>query len=180
MKNQNTDDTSDISTAEQFFAPTPPSLAKKAVEMAAIQPHHRCLEPSAGTGAIADTIDPRRDGTYDRVWCVEVSDLNCQVLSGKGYARVTCADFLEWSEGWGGESFDRILMNPPFSQGRWKAHLERAATLLAQDGILVAILPASARGKDLLPGFIHEWSEIYENQFAGASVSVAILKATRP
>jgi hypothetical protein len=44
---------------------------------------------------------------------------------------------------------------------------------------MVAILPASARGKTLVDGFAHEWSEVYANEFAGTSVSVAIVAMER-
>jgi hypothetical protein len=52
--------------------------------------------------------------------------------------------------------------------------------MLAAAGRLVAILPASAKGKDVLPGLALEWSRVYENEFAGTSVDVVILVATRP
>lgn len=53
------------------------------------------------------------------------------------------------------------------------------ATMLAPGGILVAILPSSAKGKDVLPGMSLTWSRVYENQFRGASVDVVIMKAER-
>lgn len=68
-------------------------------------------------------------------------------------------------------------MNPPFDQGRWQAHLEHAAGLLNAGGRLVAILPASAQRKDVLPGWICVWHGPYDNAFVGASVSVVILVA---
>ena len=70
-------------------------------------------------------------------------------------------------------------MNPPYSQGRWQAHIEKAATLLADDGVMVAILPSSAAGKDVLPGMKTTWSKVYENQFKGASVDVVIMRAEK-
>lgn len=85
------------------------------------------------------------------------------------------ADFLKWAPG--KPKADRIVMNTPFSEGRWKAHLEAAAALLKPDGRLVAILPASAKGKDLLPGFAHDYSRIYDDEFAGTSTAVVILTA---
>lgn len=109
--------------------------------------------------------------------CVEVSELRCKVLKGKGH-EVHQADFMTWN--WQSSyKFDRIVMNPPFSEGRWQAHLKRAAGLLANDGILVAILPSSAKGKQVVEGFDLEWSQVFSNEFAGTSVSVVILKATR-
>ena len=154
--------------AHQYY-PTPDNLAQMAVEMAQIEPHHECLEPSAGTGGIADHL-PKTVTT-----CVEISPLHCKVLEAKGH-NVVQADFLKWE---GAYRFDRIVMNPPYSEGRWQAHLEHAAGMLADDGRLVAILPASAKNRDVLPGWTLEWSRVFDNEFAGASVSVVILAATR-
>lgn len=153
--------------SHQYY-PTPESLARVAVEMARIEPHHECLEPSAGTGGIADLL-PKTVTT-----CVEISPLHCKVLEAKGH-NVVEADFLKWE----GIKFDRIVMNPPFASGRWQAHLEHAAGMLSDDGRLVAILPASAKNRDVLPGWTLEWSRVFDNEFAGASVSVVILAATR-
>ena len=107
--------------------------------------------------------------------CVEISPLHCKVLEAKGL-NVVKADFLKWSSAY---QFDRIVMNPPFSEGRWQAHLEHAASMLAADGRLVAILPSGARNRDALPGWTLEWSRVFDNEFAGASVSVVILSAQR-
>jgi hypothetical protein len=41
-----------------------------------------------------------------------------------------------------------------------------------------AILLASAKGKNVLPGFNLEWSHVYANEFAGTTVSVVILITT--
>ncbi|HAB02480.1 MAG TPA: restriction endonuclease subunit M [Pseudomonas sp.] len=154
--------------SHQFY-PTPASVAEKAIELAGIQSGHTCLEPSAGQGGLADLM-PRDDTT-----CIEISELHCKILEAKGH-KVVEADFLKVA---GLGRFDRIVMNPPFSEGRWQAHLQHAAGLLSDDGRLVAILPSSAKGKDLLPGFTHEWSPSYANEFAGTSVSVVILAAQR-
>lgn len=157
--------------AHQYY-PTPENIAEAAIEAAQIGPNHRCLEPSAGTGALADLM-PK-----DRTTCVEIAKLHCDVLKAKGH-RVVWNDFLPWATGRAAEGvvFDRIVMNPPFSEGRWQAHLEHAAAMLAVGGRLVAILPASAKGKDLLPGMKCEWSRVYDNEFAGTSISVVILVA---
>lgn len=154
--------------SHQFY-PTPANVAAVAVELAQIGPDDECLEPSAGTGGLADLLP------QERTLCVEISDLHCKVLAAKGH-NVVQADFLKWSAP---GKFERIVMNPPFSEGRWQAHLEHASTMLAADGRLVAILPASAKGKDVLPGWSLEWSQVFDNEFAGTSVSVVILVATR-
>lgn len=158
--------------SHQFY-PTPEVVAEAAIKMAGVEPDHWCLEPSAGIGGLADRI-PECQG----VTCVEISPLHCKVLEAKsrGYS-VLESDFIEWAEDQDMMlgAFDRIVMNPPFSEGRWLAHLRAALGLLKEGGRLVAILPASARGKDLLPGWSLEWSEVFAGEFAGTSVSVVIL-----
>lgn len=156
--------------SHQFY-PTPPAVAQIAVEMARIGPDDFCLEPSAGQGGLADLM-PK-----DRLACVEVSPIHCAILRAKGFARVAEADFLKWEAPM---LFDRVVMNPPFAQQCWRFHLDRASGLVARGGRLVAILPASALRKDLLPGWACEWSGVISNEFAGTSVSVVILAATRP
>lgn len=159
--------------SHQFY-PTPESIARIAAELADIGPDDNVLEPSAGQGDLAAFL-PK-----DRTTCVEISPLHCAILKAKGHDPVQ-VDFLAWADevGRGGAEFDAIVMNPPFSQGRWQAHTEAAAGLLSDTGRLVAVLPASAKGKDILPGFAHQWHGPYANEFAGTSVSVVILVAQR-
>ena len=155
--------------SHQFY-PTPPAVAEFAVSIAEIDDHHGVLEPSAGTGGLADYL-PKLQTT-----CVEISPLHCSVLEAKGF-KVIEADFLKWAPGQ--PLADRVVMNPPFSEGRWQAHLQASAGMLKPDGRLVAILPASAKGKDLLPGWSLEWARTFDNEFAGTSVSVVVLIAQR-
>lgn len=155
--------------SHQFY-PTPANVAQAAIELAEIGPDHDCLEPSAGQGGLADLMTNSRT-----LSCVEVSKLHCEILKAKGHS-VTQADFLSLPIN---GPFDRVAMNPPYSQGRWQAHTEHAASMVKVGGILVAILPASARNKYELEGFDCSWSEVFSNEFAGTSVSVAILKAVK-
>lgn len=159
--------------AHQFY-PTPEKLARIAVDMAAIGDGHQVLEPSAGMGGLADLL-PK-----DRTTCVEISGLHCKVLESKGH-RVVWSDFLPWAHGRiaEGKRLDRIVMNPPFSEGRWRAHTEQAAAMLGDGGRLVAILPTSAKASGILPDFDCQWHGPYENEFAGTSVSVVILQADK-
>lgn len=158
--------------SHQFY-PTPEPIAWQVIEMARIGPHDTCLEPSAGIGSIAELMPP---GTQ----CVEISPLHCSILEAKGLP-AECADFLTWSEQavCEGNLFDVICANPPFSEGRALAHLQAAASLLKPGGRIVCVLPASMRGKELLPGLPFEWSQTFANEFDGTGVSVAIYAATR-
>lgn len=155
--------------AHQFY-PTPESLARIAVDLAEIGDGHQVLEPSAGMGGLADLLPA------DRTTCVEISPLHCKVLVAKGFKAVNDGDFLALPVS---RAFDRVVMNPPFSAGRWQAHTEHAAKMLTHRGRLVAILPASAKTSDLqLPAADVQWHGPYDNEFAGTSVSVRIMVAT--
>lgn len=136
--------------------------------MKSLQVSNNWLEPSAGLGALASLMPE------DRRTCVEISKLHCTALEAKGIRAIN-ADFMEWGPS---TKFDRIVMNPPFSEGRWKAHLERAIDMLAPGGVVVAILPESARrGIELGEGA--EWSEPYPGEFEGTSVTVVMLRYSK-
>lgn len=156
--------------AHQFY-PTPEKLARLAVEMAEIEEGHSCLEPSAGVGGLADFMP--KD-----TLCVEISALNCKVLEAKGFTTIQ-GDYLEVALQYPNAGYDRVVMNPPYSENRWKLHTEAAAGAVKAGGKLVAILPASAKGSFDLQGFDCEWSYVYSNEFAGTSISVVILQARK-
>lgn len=159
--------------SHQFY-PTPESLARRAVEAAQIGPHDTVLEPSAGQGHIAGLLPP------DRTTCVEISGLHCKILRAKGL-KTAERDFIEWAaeQHAAGTRYDRIVANPPFSDGRARMHLEAASGLLMPGGRLVAILPASFSGKPAPAGWVYEWSKPIENEFADTSISVVMLTALR-
>ena len=157
--------------ASQFY-PTPKSLGEIAVEMANIGPNDLVLEPQAGQGDLADLL-PK-----DRTTCVEQSELRASILRAKGYTDVHATDFIAWATS-KGPLWDRIVMNPPFDQGRAVAHTEAAYTLLKPGGVLVAVLPASLRGKPFLRGDT-QWSQPQHGCFVGTGVSVVIMRIERP
>lgn len=154
--------------AHQFY-PTPRDIAEDVAVAADIEPGHRVLEPSAGQGHLARVLPPGAT-------LVEVSDLHCKILRAAGFpgATVHCADFLAWRDG----LFDRIVMNPPFSEGRAVRHLEHAASMTAPGGRIVAVLPAGLASKDLLPGWTLTWGE--RRPFPGTSIEVVILTTEAP
>lgn len=156
--------------SHQFY-PTPERLSEVAAELLGVENGDVCYEPSAGQGALAEQL-PK-----DSTTCIEVSALQCEILRSKGF-EVVNSDFLSWALS--APKADKILMNPPFSQGRASAHLEAAGKLLKRGGRLVAILPSSMMGKDCLEGFSLSWHGPFKNEFDGTGVSVAILVAERP
>lgn len=156
--------------AHQFY-PTPYDLAVRVVAAAEVCKPHTVLEPSAGQGGLAAYLP------QDRTTCVEVAALNAKVLEAKGF-NVVQADFLQWSSTTT-ERFDRVVMNPPFSDGRASAHTEAAAALVKPGGRLVAILPSGHANRFTLPGFDCSYTPPIENAFPGVSVAVVILTAVR-
>jgi hypothetical protein len=160
--------------SHQFY-PTPPRLAEQVVALAEIGDDDRVLEPSAGQGDLAVYLPAQR------TTCVEVAGLHCAVLKARAVGEVVQADFLEWAvaESQRGRRFERVVMNPPFADGRALRHLDAAATLVADGGILVAVLPGSLRGRTLLPGFDLEWSPSITGEFVDTAVTVTLLKAVR-
>jgi len=157
--------------SHQFY-PTPEKLAVMAVDLAEIQDGDFCLEPSAGTGGIAKYL-PK-----ERTTCIELSGLFSTLLGTYSNKCIT-GDFLAVKPEefpWG---FDRIVMNPPYSEGRAKLHTEHAARFLRDGGRLVAILPASMKNRFDLPGFSIDWSEVFSDEFDGSGVSVVIMGASK-
>lgn len=156
--------------SHQFYH-TKETLAERAIDHAEIGGEDECLEPSAGIAGLAKYM-PK-----ERTQCVELSQLRCKVLETMGY-NVDCADFLSWAERTE-RRFDRVILNPPFADGRALLHLKAAGELTRSGGRIVAILPASMKGKMPLPGFDHTWEGPYEDQFDGTGVRVALLIADK-
>ncbi|MDD3102430.1 MAG: class I SAM-dependent methyltransferase, partial [Patescibacteria group bacterium] len=112
-----------------------------------IQPGMRVLEPSAGSGNIADAI--RAACPACRLVLVEHNFSLVEILRATGYKQVTEAngdnavllhtDFLEVKARKDG-GFDRILMNPPFEKSQDIDHVLHAYSLLRPGGRLVAIM----------------------------------------
>jgi hypothetical protein len=96
--------------------------------------------------------------------------------------KVIQADFLDWSEQAAsrGQTYTKIVMNPPFADGRAKLHVEHAYSLLAPGGRLVSVVPASMRGMQFIEGVNIEWSRTYVNEFNGTDVAVVFMTVTRP
>jgi len=112
------------------FFPTPSATADEMIETAGIKEGMSVLEPSAGMGHIAERI--REAGVDPDV--VELSNERKELLEAKGF-NVVGRDFID-TEG----SYDRIIMNPPFSDGRAAQHVQHAYDLLKPGGRLVALV----------------------------------------
>lgn len=121
-----------------FFA-TPEALARQVVNAVADLDGVRILEPSAGTGALADVL--RESGA--QVDVAELDETRRAHLQAAGY-RVVGTDFLTFTPT---EPYAAIVMNPPFRSEddaqAYIAHIEHAWNhCLAPGGTLVAIAPS--------------------------------------
>ncbi|MER7740009.1 class I SAM-dependent methyltransferase [Streptomyces sp. NPDC096538] len=123
---------------EQGWYPTPPPVVFDILEHASVRVGHTVLEPSAGTGAIAEKAAAEL-GIVD---CVEIDARRAHVLRGLGFARqVIEGDFLGLDPLAIDEPYDRILMNPPFEKAI--EHVTHALGFMKDGGTLVAVLPES-------------------------------------
>ena len=100
----------------------------------------RVLEPSAGDGAILDVLRERHPEA--RVDAVEPSHTLCRIVEAKGHAAPSGSPFEHFEPS---APYDAVVMNPPFGRGGIRAmdHVERAASMLAPGGRLVAVVPES-------------------------------------
>jgi tRNA G10 N-methylase Trm11 len=114
--------------------PTPAALAARMIEMADIRPGQAVLEPSAGTGRIAQAI--KAAGVEPM--CIELNYSAAELLKSRGYF-CEHTDFLTWQPP-AADRFNAVVMNPPFSNGQNITHVLHAYDLLAPGGRLVAIM----------------------------------------
>ncbi|EJG1934700.1 MULTISPECIES: PLxRFG domain-containing protein [Vibrio harveyi group] len=119
------------------FFPTPEAEVKKLIDLADIKPGMKVLEPSAGMGHIADQIAALNGVDLD---VGELAFTLSELLEEKGH-NVVAGDFLEYNAG---EIYDRIVMNPPFSNDADIHHINHALTMLKDGGKLVAITSSMA------------------------------------
>jgi len=166
----------------QFFE-TPPDVAAVLVEHADLGTAHRILEPSAGKGAIIRAIRavlPKADVAAYELWDKNVAELRKLGLP------VIAGDFLLQCD----VTFDRIVMNPPFTRGQDVDHVVHAWNLLNAGGRIASVMAESwrfhgARKYVTFRDFVErqggEWHPLPEGAFApsGTNVRAGILVLDR-
>jgi predicted RNA methylase len=121
------------------YFPTPAALVQRMLDESGVKPGARVLEPSAGSGNIANAA--KAAGLA--VTCFEKWHSLADVLKLQGH-EVTQGDFLEVEAPADPESaFDCVLMNPPFENGQDIEHVLHAYRFLKSGGVLVSIMSAS-------------------------------------
>mgnify|MGYP001768267444 CR=1 FL=1 len=149
-------------SAPQLF-PTPPALARRMVELADVRPGHRVLEPSAGTGRLLQALPTGCDVT-----AVEINPALARQIGAR------CADFLSLPPV---ADFDRIVMNPPFSNAQDVRHILHARQFLAPGGVLVTLCANGPRQRAALQHLATQWHDLPAGSFTseGTGVNVALL-----
>lgn len=117
------------------YYPTPPELVQRACDLAEPLAGYSALEPSAGTGNIADELRARGA----EVTCVELMPEHRDRLTAAGHRIIAEPDFMAWTPKL---KYDRIVMNPPYDRQQDIAHVTKAYTHLRPGGKLVALMAA--------------------------------------
>ena len=163
--------------AEQLFA-TPAALAEYAADLADIEAGQRILESSAGTGRIIRAITEAVNGPVE-ITAVEINGSLCGALRAGGMASVVLhKDFLECDDL---GTFDRIVMNPPFSNGQDIAHTLHALPMLKSGGRFVGFCANGPRQQAKLRPLIENaggtWEELPAGSFevSGTMVNAVLM-----
>lgn len=157
------------------FYPTPKTITEDVAEYLGDRVENtdlKILEPSAGTGKLAQLF------TKYQVTCVEVNSFFAESLQYLGFSNVHNTDFMKFKSD---EKFDIIAMNPPYSEKRLENHLEKALTLLADEGELILIAPTGKKSKIevIAQGYTVEEVKKHVNEFEETAISTSIFSITK-
>lgn len=172
-------------SAPQLF-PTPRDVAARMVDLAEIEDGHRVLEPSAGTGVIAEAIGEycAAHGISHELRVIEINGDLCALLRQKPRGIVTRGDFLEFLSIDLGGLFDVVVMNPPFAHDSTGArgpadiaHIHHAISLTKSGGRVVAICANGPRQREALEPLAESWEELPAGTFASSGTNVSTVLA---
>jgi SAM-dependent methyltransferase len=124
------------------YFPTPRAVGDQMVQLADIDSASTVLEPSAGTGELLEAI--AETNAWHMAAVERNPDLYAELQSRFGrneHVFADQADFLEWRPTAGVDTFDAVVMNPPFEQAQYIDHVRRAWEFVKPGGRLVAVLP---------------------------------------
>lgn len=132
-----TGETVDLKKQYQFF-PTPRPVAELMCDMADLDGSCRVLEPSCGKGDLADVV---YEHGVEKLLGIELNPDMARYLDSKPYPTMTGVDFLSVVPT--GETWNRIVMNPPFTRQQDIDHILAAYAILEPGGILVSVVSES-------------------------------------
>ncbi|MBQ4120450.1 MAG: class I SAM-dependent methyltransferase [Clostridia bacterium] len=169
----------------QFF-PTPRAIGERLCDLAEINSECVVLEPSCGKGDLTDVIYERHP---KELYAVEMNEEMKFYLDQKMYPMfMRFCDFLEYEPT---RKYDRIIMNPPFSNHQDVDHIRKAYEILKDGGVLVSVVSCSPffrtdKKSVAFREFLDEVGayveEVPEGAFkeSGTMVRTKIIKITKP
>lgn len=164
----------DVSKDLQYY-PTPAAVVKRI-----LADHNwrgkRVLEPSCGCGRFMDVL--RSEGAS--VFGIEVDAGRVAECEAKGH-KVMRWNFLEVqpNAGTGMADFDAVVMNPPFYGRHYAKHIRHAMRFVKSGGVLVSILPATARYDHVELNDLNVlWQDLPTGAFSESGTNIATTVAT--
>lgn len=152
----------------QFYA-TPRNVAKQVIDKIQLYNPKKILEPSCGEGNLL--IELKNKYSSAKIYGIELDASRANKCRDLGFS-IQRANFLEVPVD---ESFDLIVMNPPFYGKHYAKHVEHAIKFLSNGGRLIAILPSAARYDHgiLNSGY---WYDLEQGSFkeSGTNVSISV------
>lgn len=128
-----------VSKDLQYY-PTPIDVAERLAVHYSHLKGMRVLDPSCGCGRLLDAAKKHGAITFG----IEYDAWRANQAKAKGH-RAATANFLEVAPPAESEKYDAVLMNPPFYGKHYFKHIEHAKKFIKSGGVLLAILPATAR-----------------------------------
>ena len=109
------------------FYPTPGAIVARMLQLANVQPHHRCLDPEGGAGDLCVAL---RDLGVENIDCFELNAGLAEALTLLEFPPLG-RDFLSATPR---PIYERIIMNPPFGEDAYIEHVRHAYHWLAPGG----------------------------------------------
>jgi len=152
----------------QFYW-TPGDVADRLTEYGGVRPDDVILEPSCGEGHLLRKL---RELGVRKVHGIEIEPGRARKAAEIGYP-VQWANFLEVPPD-PNALFDKVVMNPPFYGKHYAKHIRHALKFLREGGVLVAVVPYSAKiDHGLLDEFKPDWFDLPIASFSEAGTNVA-------
>lgn len=159
-----------ITVEKDGYFPTPAAVVKRMIELADIRNSDLVLEPSAGTGAIANCL-VESGVPQAQIHVIEFNEARREILRQAGY-QVVGNDFLEYPTE---NSYSVVIMNPPFENAADVKHVMKAVKHLKPKGILVAVVGAGfafRKEYNELKGLIHHSEKLPDGAFSESGTNI--------
>lgn len=153
---------------------TPKSIAARMAGMLRerLPDNPRILEPSTGLGRLYEPL-----AELKAEWLMIEEQTECCKALGKMLGKpvdVENIDFLQIGER---ESFDGIIMNPPFKMGTDIKHILKAYSMLRTGGRLVSLCYDGVKQNKQLKPIVNHWEQLEQGAFKeeGTNARVSLL-----